>query len=415
MKNSALIDKASACSKCGKCRSVCPTFLEETRETMVARGRVHLCMESAGRGLPPSPNLKKLISTCLLCMRCKEHCPNAVEIEEIITLSRELQNKKGNRSFIEEFLMNYIVSRKRPLGLAVRMMGLSFRGAEIARLTKLYRSLLSKTGMLDKTRLLPSFPAKRLRDLHPFCVSSPGNRRKAVYFPGCSASMSLTGVGSAVIETLVRNGTDVIIPDAGCCGMPMHAAGYPGAAERAARNNIGLLKSCGCDTIIVSCGSCGFMLDKVYKRLLGDAAHPFIIIDFSRYMLETGFRPGPHAVEMALTYHDPCHLKRGLNVSAEPRALIGGLPGVSFKEMEEADACCGCGGAFSIKYYGLSDKIRKNKLNYFQRTRARALITGCPACMIHLEDGFRKEGLSAPVLHTAEVMALTYTGKKAIL
>jgi glycolate oxidase iron-sulfur subunit len=42
----------------------------------------------------------------------------------------------------------------------------------------------------------------------------------------------------------------------------------------------------------------------------------------------------------AITYHDPCHLKKALDVSAEPRAVLQANPGYQLKEMPQADACC---------------------------------------------------------------------------
>ncbi|MFA5810085.1 MAG: heterodisulfide reductase-related iron-sulfur binding cluster [Thermoleophilia bacterium] len=42
-----------------------------------------------------------------------------------------------------------------------------------------------------------------------------------------------------------------------------------------------------------------------------------------------------------VTWHDPCHLRWGLGISAEPREIIAGLPGVEYVESAEGSACCG--------------------------------------------------------------------------
>lgn len=407
MSKEHLLEKASLCSKCGKCRTVCPTFIEETDEILVARGRIHLSRQYASGELPYSRNFRKTLSTCLLCMRCSEHCPNSVEIKEVVVSARELLVQEGNRGFAENFLMNHVISRKRPLRLALKMMGLTLRAAETARLEGMMRKIMEKAG-LDRNRALPPMPSRRLQDLHPFYIRSPGNSRKAIFFPGCSFSLSLTGVGTAIIDSLVRNGTDVILPDIGCCGMPVFAAGYGKVAEKTARRNVALLKSYECDTVVVGCGSCGFMLGDIYRKILGESALGLRVVDFSDYLLETGFKPGTRPAAATLTYHDPCHLNRGMGVREQPRALLKRIPGVEFAEMDEADACCGCGGSFSIKHYELSGRIRRNKLNMFQRTRASTLATGCPACILHLRDGFESNGLRERVLHTAEIVAMTY-------
>ena len=50
-----------------------------------------------------------------------------------------------------------------------------------------------------------------------------------------------------------------------------------------------------------------------------------------------------HRPVKKVTYHDPCHLKRGLGISEEPRQLIRDA-GYELVEMNDADACCGFGG-----------------------------------------------------------------------
>ena len=406
MKQKSIIEKSTLCSKCGKCRTVCPTFLQETNEISCTRGRVHLSSKHAAALLSVTPALKKALSTCLLCLRCKEHCPNNVDIEEIIVPTREaiLDKESG---FIEDFILNHIVSRKRPLEWGIKMMGISLRTAEKIGFLARFRRMLEKAG-IDPKRQLPDTPKKTLRDLYPYYIRLPENKRKVIYFPGCSASLSLVKLGSAVIETLLRNGNDVIVPDIGCCGMPIYAAGYREGAQKVARRNLEILKGYGVDTIVTSCGSCGYMLRDVYGKILDTPARPFKVMDYSEYLLETGMTPGKNAVPLKATWHDPCHLKRAMGVYQQPRLLLKQIPGVDFIEMEEADACCGAGGSFSLKYYELSKSIRTRKLNFFQRTHADTLITGCPACLIHLRDGFNEHSLTHSLFHPAQIIAMTY-------
>jgi Fe-S oxidoreductase len=97
-----------------------------------------------------------------------------------------------------------------------------------------------------------------------------------------------------------------------------------------------------------------------------------------------------------------------MEIQEQPRHLLRQMPGISYAEMENADACCGCGGSFSLKYYELSKRIRRNKINMFLRTQADKLVTGCPACIIHLEDGFFENQIGSPVVHPIQLLAQTY-------
>ena len=60
-------------------------------------------------------------------------------------------------------------------------------------------------------------------------------------------------------------------------------------------------------------------------------------------------------------HHDPCHLNRGQGVREAPRKLLKSLPGVIFKEMKEADRCCGAAGSFNLTYYDLANKVGHRK------------------------------------------------------
>jgi glycolate oxidase iron-sulfur subunit len=408
MKKTEIQAKAAACSKCGKCRQVCPTFLEERSEILVARGRIHLADALENGTLKATSNLKKAATTCLLCLRCSDNCPNKVDIENIIVSAREMILDKKSPVFLESFIHKYVVSRRRPLALAAKMMGFTDEFIRLSRLTGIYRRLLHAALEVDPKRKLPRFHFKGLYSLFGVANTVPGNTRKAVYFPGCSATLSLLNLSGAVIRTLLRNGTDVVLPRFGCCGMPAYASGFREAAQKAARAVVRLIKETGANLVITSCGSCGRMLRDIYPAMLGSESHGVRVMDVMEYLAEIPPSFGKKAAALQVTYHDPCHLRRGMKVYEQPRVLLKSVPGVDFVEMSDADACCGCGGAFSLKYYDLSKKVRNTKLNMVQRTHAQVLATGCPACIMHLEDG--AAGLETPVkvVHPVELIDLTF-------
>ena len=54
-----------------------------------------------------------------------------------------------------------------------------------------------------------------------------------------------------------------------------------------------------------------------------------------------------------VTYHDSCHLLRGIGVGQQPRKLLGRVAGADFIEMRDSDYCCGFGGSFRITSYNV--------------------------------------------------------------
>jgi len=112
-----------------------------------------------------------------------------------------------------------------------------------------------------------------------------------------------------------------------------------------------------------------------------------------------------HVEPVDITYHDPCHLKKSLGVSAEPRALINAHPGYRLKEMSESDRCCGLGGSFNLQYYDLSSNIGKVKTDHIIASSCSAVATGCPACMLQLSDMLSRSKKDIRVKHPIQIYA----------
>ncbi|WP_366521706.1 (Fe-S)-binding protein [Solidesulfovibrio sp.] len=79
---------------------------------------------------------------------------------------------------------------------------------------------------------------------------------------------------------------------------------------------------------------------------------------------------------------------------------------VEFAEMAAADTCCGCGGTFSLTRYELARRINDAKVASIEATGAATLVTGCPACRMHVNDGLSRRQGSVRVLHTAQFVAV---------
>ncbi|HRP75198.1 MAG TPA: (Fe-S)-binding protein, partial [Rhodocyclaceae bacterium] len=95
-----------------------------------------------------------------------------------------------------------------------------------------------------------------------------------------------------------------------------------------------------------------------------------------------------------------------LGVKTQPRALLGLMPGVTVREMGEAEACCGFGGLFSVKYGDVSSRIAERKCNDIRAAAADAVVLGDLGCMLNIEGRLRRMGDERTrVLHIAEVLA----------
>jgi L-lactate dehydrogenase complex protein LldE len=113
-----------------------------------------------------------------------------------------------------------------------------------------------------------------------------------------------------------------------------------------------------------------------------------------------------------VTYHDSCHLLRGLGEARAPRALLAGA-GLDLVELPGADECCGFGGSFSVRLPDVSGGILRRKLDQVRSTGADAVVACDAGCLLQMAGGARKAGDRVRVLHLAEVLAGGEAGDRA--
>jgi len=59
---------------------------------------------------------------------------------------------------------------------------------------------------------------------------------------------------------------------------------------------------------------------------------------------------------------------RGLGLKEQPRRLLQQVQGAEFKELPEAETCCGFGGLFAVKMSDISGAMLQRKLDNIEST-----------------------------------------------
>jgi glycolate oxidase iron-sulfur subunit len=199
----------------------------------------------------------------------------------------------------------------------------------------------------------------------------------------------------------------IFIEDIGCCGAPIEASGDLKTFEQIRDGNVKMFNSVRADGIVTTCGTCGLQLkESYYNKGLIDKP----ICDISQVVLKHGLPLKLKPLDFNITYHDPCHLSRGLGITREPRDIITSIPGVSFIEMFEADSCCGCAGFFTATHYPIASAIRKRKIDNVQNSGANVVVSGCPGCMMHISEGIKQRDLKKTTLHLVELVDMSLSG-----
>ena len=409
------------CIRCGSCQNVCPVFRELQAESTVARGRIKLIRGVINKDLDLTEGFIAKMSMCLMCKACVENCPSGVQVDKLVEVARkEIAEKKG-LPLLKKLIFRLVLKNRWVFHTGMRT-GRVFQGL-IFRKGPEGQGMLPRMSLgIDKRRLLAPLAPQSFKEMYPEVIPVSGAKMRVAFFTGCMINYIYTDTGKAVLNVLSRNGVEVIIPALqNCCGTPVRMNGDYESAKDMARANLDALLKEKVDLIVVACGTCGLALKEEYAELLANDSRYFekakklgrMVKDFTELVVSLeGFEDRIGHLPLKVTYHDPCHLVRGLKVKEQPRQIIKSIPGVVYREMNKPDTCCGSGGSFSLSHYELSTKINDRKVADIQQTGAEVLVTGCSACRMHIADGLNRQSAPVTVIHTAQLLDMAYEAKE---
>jgi len=233
-------------------------------------------------------------------------------------------------------------------------------------------------------------------------------------FVTCLVDLMRPRIGFAAIRLLEAAGCEVVVPRTQtCCGQPGYNSGDRASAEALALKVLDEFESC--DYVVAPSGSCAGMIRVHFPELLADDAsaaercrklsgRTYELTDFLVNVAGLARVPGTYSG--IVTYHDSCSGLRELGVKSQPRALLAKVPGLTLKEMNEAETCCGFGGTFAVKFGEISAHIAERKCGNIADAGADAVVLGDLGCMLNIEGRLRRRGdVKTKVLHVAEVLA----------
>ena len=230
----------------------------------------------------------------------------------------------------------------------------------------------------------------------------------------CIVDQMWTSIGTATVEVLRRAGCEVEFDQRQtCCGQPAFNTGYRVEARRVAQRFIELCEQSDAGFIVSPSGSCTAMVHH-YQTLLADdvnwraragavAARTFELSTFLVRVLTVTNVGG--RFRGRVTWHDACHGLRDLGVRDEPRALIGNVRETELVELQNADACCGFGGTFSVKYPEISAAIIDQKIEAIEGAGIDAVVSGDASCLMQIGGRLSRLGSKVRVMHLAELLA----------
>jgi glycolate oxidase iron-sulfur subunit len=341
------------CISCGFCLPACPTYALSADEGSSPRGRITLMRAlETGRLDPDDPRLREESSFCLGCRACEPVCPAGVQYGELLEQWRDHQWRGRHRPLLAELLM-LAVSRT----ALVRAMGLVRRHAR------------TPPGNADGYLMLGCF--------------------ERVLYPGVSraARRLLPGLAAPAGQ--------------GCCGA-LHA--HNGESERG-RELARRLGEQLPGLIVTTAGGCVAHLAGV----LG----PQRVRELSQHLALTGTLPtGEVRVDgrrARVALQDSCHLRNGLGIHAQPRALIAAV--ADFVAVPADNSCCGSAGTYSLLRPRDSRRVLDPKLDAFEAADVDFVVAVNPGCLRQVANGLRRRRSRVRAVHLAELLAAAADGR----
>lgn len=402
-------DMINRCFRCGLCRNVCPSFEEIGLESSSPRGRIQFAKAVLEGTIDLDDAVKERMLDCLNCMRCTEICPPGVRTNEIVLAVRAELAKRGNLNIIKKLVFNTVLKSPFLLSIFARAASLGKRWFYDS--NRLFEALVPRfAGMGDK-KYPPLAMKQSIRHwpaINP--VRAEKKIMRAGYFIGCATNLIYTDVAEATIRVLTMNGVEVVIPKGQvCCGIPVYTSGDFKNARKLAETNLRVFQNLDIDCIVTDCASCSAALKHEIEDLMGVGPFNVPVYDLNEFLVNViEIKRNFTEVPMRITYHDPCHLRRGQGIIREPRELLKMVPGVDFVEMKDADTCCGGAGTFSYTHHDLSRKVGAHKVENIRNTGAEYVATPCPSCTMQINDLLNHEGLSIRTIHPVQIIDMAY-------
>ena len=413
------LDKeVSRCSRCGICLAACPLYAVTKNEIDVARGKLTLLDGLMMEMFKNPDGVSERLNRCLLCGSCAAVCPRGVNILEIFFKARNIITSYQGMSPLKKIIFQRLLSNP---DFFNRIMEWGVKGQYFfAKKTKIQKqdsctSLISP--LLSKRKMVPLAPVPFHKTNFSNTKQKNSSGLKVAFFVGCLLDKVFPHVAQIIVKILNDNGVNVIIPESqGCCGIPALSTGDQNTFNLLVDHGIKQFNPSDFDYLVTGCATCTATIKKFwpimtdadsYKKKLRLNQLAEKTFDISQFLVNIiGLKsPNENIIRKkpVVTYHDPCHLRKTLDIYKEPRDLIKSNNNYEFKEMAEADTCCGMGGSFNLSHYDLSTNIGVKKISNIEASGASIVATGCPACMIQLTDMLANSKKTVTVSHVVEI------------
>ena len=387
----------SDCVHCGFCLPTCPTYLLWSEEMDSPRGRIQLMEARLDGTIGLNRTVIGHFDKCLGCMACVTACPSGVQYEKLIEATRETIETETRRP-IGDRLVRAMLFKLLPYP---RRMGPALRLAPLGR--KL--PLPGRLGAM--TEIAPPWRSTEKPERNT--PARGETRGRVAILTGCVQSVVFGSVNAATARVLSADGYDVVAPPQGCCGALSMHAGRAEEGRTFARRAIEAFD--GVDTVIVNTSGCGSHLKELGHVLGGDpawadraAAFSDRVRDLGEFLSGVEPRAPRHPLNLKIAMQDSCHLRHAQRLPVSSALSLRRIPGLELFEPDEQDICCGSAGIYNVTQPEAARELGDRKAAHVLATRAQALVSANPGCLVQVATALRRAKHPLPSLHPIELV-----------
>ncbi|MBU4131147.1 MAG: 4Fe-4S dicluster domain-containing protein [Proteobacteria bacterium] len=338
------------CMQCGTCSGVCPwsqiTYFSPRQ--ILRNISLETCTQE---------NVDTAVWECATCGACVENCPRGIEIIDLVKSVRA----------------QTVAAKKLPKIFAAPMNSLKKKGNP-------WNGNPGDRLAWAKGGIIPAYSPELEYCLFTCCTTA------------FDTSPSKAGERAGLVLAKLLVHADVSFGSLGekenCCGDQASAIGVKQVFSDLERKNTDLFMAAGVKKILTASPHCMNTFNKLYGELKNTIESEHYIELFDRLIAKGQITPS-RAIDLKVTFHDPCYLGRHNGIYDAPRRVLKSIPGLTLVEMDNnrsRSLCCGGGGGGPWKQYPPDHRFGVVRVNQAMKTGANVIATACPYCIRMLNE-----------------------------
>lgn len=436
-----ILTSVQTCTRCGKCKLVCPMTSPERslqfhpRNKNMAYGMLveAIYYSQVNKGHVDEDLLRELrlqVEHCTACGRCMAQCPMKIPSGEVALSLRAMLDHEGAGGHpLKEKILDWVgrdVSQRVPRMAKLASVGQKLQNRFLAVVPEVWRRRVQSpmfSGPGPKMGYTNLYEAIKIHRGHIFTPTEfTEGMPLALYFPGCGGALFYDRIGLSTLMLLLKAGYAVAIPPRHlCCGYPLLAAGMDTEFDDNMAQNRQYLASMlrkfsqqgfDCKHIVTSCPTC---LDGLERYNLIEQFSSLQILDVNQLVLPLlnkvkGDGTAPLPAGTKLIYHASCHCPwAGVHRVKGHQLLMKEVEKFSGASLSLNPGCCGESGMGAVTSPEIYNPLRERK----QKSLAAAmgdgykdvLLVACPSCKIGVARCLLNIKRKSQVLHISEFVA----------